>query len=358
MATHHYLDARLYHQAGLHHQRNRSRVWSYPDDHLFFRTRPGSSGGSMLMHMRLQSVSRALLDDGRDSMYYLGTGANDTSNNGQSLLGSLVGGKEARSNGRLELIVTMPEDVLYEIFSHLHPLDLLHLSRTSWGLRRLLLARHARGVWRAALSSVRALPPCPNDLTEVAYASLAFDNWCHFCFELEVEQISWICRVRCCENCLKAEFISEAELEFRIPEDLFIERPDSIFPYLSPRPTRRGTKSGNRVPLYLTSTANEYLQELDDIVFNKDDKALSQWSERKRDIQAEKLTHAALCEYWATHWAYRAPPRPSPSCKSELGIVSALLVLLAFMWRETLARLYVGVGAAVVAITVSAASEK
>ncbi|KAF8907254.1 hypothetical protein CPB84DRAFT_1768713 [Gymnopilus junonius] len=68
--------------------------------------------------------------------------------------------------------------VLLQIFSHLHPMDVLSLSRTTKALRSILLARHARRVWRSNLASVRALPACPPDLTEPEYASLAFDNWC------------------------------------------------------------------------------------------------------------------------------------------------------------------------------------
>lgn len=67
---------------------------------------------------------------------------------------------------------------ILQIFSYLHPMDVLNLSRTTKRLRSILLASHAGGVWRSALGSVRALPSCPSDMTEPQYASLAFDDWC------------------------------------------------------------------------------------------------------------------------------------------------------------------------------------
>lgn len=57
-------------------------------------------------------------------------------------------------------------------------MDVLSLSRTTRDLRKILLQRHARGVWRSSLVGIRGLPACPPDLNEIQYASLAFDNFC------------------------------------------------------------------------------------------------------------------------------------------------------------------------------------
>jgi hypothetical protein len=59
------------------------------------------------------------------------------------------------------------------------PLDLLHVARTTKGFRCLLMHRSAVAVWRAALANVPDFPPCPPDLSEPAYANLAFDGHCH-----------------------------------------------------------------------------------------------------------------------------------------------------------------------------------
>ncbi|KAF8150875.1 hypothetical protein B0H34DRAFT_665951 [Crassisporium funariophilum] len=94
---------------------------------------------------------------------------------------SLRGPKE---DGALSMLPKMPVDVLYEIFSHLHAKDVLSLSRTTHGLRAILMDRHARSVWKSSLGNVWALPVCPSDLTEPQYANLTFDEHCHVCSDL------------------------------------------------------------------------------------------------------------------------------------------------------------------------------
>lgn len=108
--------------------------------------------------------------------------------------------------GSLSLINSMPIDVLYEvriyqylhrvslgintyrlqIFTYLHPQDILSLSRSTHRLRQLLMTRDAKFVWKSALSNVHGFPFCPPDLSEPQFASLAFDEECHVSVELNV----------------------------------------------------------------------------------------------------------------------------------------------------------------------------
>lgn len=49
--------------------------------------------------------------------------------------------------GRLKLMTEIPVDILLEIFSHLQPVDVLHLSRVSKRLRDLLTSSNIRYIW-------------------------------------------------------------------------------------------------------------------------------------------------------------------------------------------------------------------
>lgn len=69
--------------------------------------------------------------------------------------------------------------ILHEVFSHLLPLDILHLVRTTKALRATLLHRSATSVWKASLSNIANLPPCPDDLSLPFYINLLFDSHCH-----------------------------------------------------------------------------------------------------------------------------------------------------------------------------------
>lgn len=61
---------------------------------------------------------------------------------------------------------------------YLHPKDLLTLARSSKDLRSLFLSRTTLFLWKAARSNVPDMPPCPEDMSEPAYASLMFDTHC------------------------------------------------------------------------------------------------------------------------------------------------------------------------------------
>ncbi|RDX56503.1 hypothetical protein OH76DRAFT_1395620 [Lentinus brumalis] len=117
--------------------------------------------------------------------------------------GSCMPGKGSRRKKSLSMLPDMPLDILYEIFAHLHPYDLLHLTRTTKPLRVLLMNRSATTVWKRARENVPGLPDCPPDLSEPAFANLAFDPHCHFCIKARVWTVMWTLRVRCCKTCLK-----------------------------------------------------------------------------------------------------------------------------------------------------------
>jgi len=206
-----------YQQHLVPYHRSRSYRWTYFDGRAFSQQRTDTGKGN--------EPSSSQFDDCEDLVE--GETINVSFSN-KTYPGTSVAGQGV--DGSLEMMTKMPVDILYEIFSHLHPIDVLSLSRTTKALRSILLARHARGVWSASLASVRALPACPPDLTEPQYASLAFDNWCQSCLASNVEKILWECRVRYCKACIKKHFIQEDELDLWIPEDVFIEKPDTIFP--------------------------------------------------------------------------------------------------------------------------------
>ncbi|KAF9227553.1 hypothetical protein BS17DRAFT_391696 [Gyrodon lividus] len=101
-------------------------------------------------------------------------------------------------------LVDIPLEVLMEILQLLEPLDLLHLSRTSNGLRAFFLNRNkSLPFWKTTIRNVKGLPPCPEYITEPAYTYLAFVPLCHGCLA-PCDTIKWELRLRCCRGCLSA----------------------------------------------------------------------------------------------------------------------------------------------------------
>jgi len=69
-----------------------------------------------------------------------------------------------------------------QIFSLIHPVDLLWMSRTSKALRKVLKSKLSRPIWIATFSNIpedRRPPPCPDVLTEIEYVNLLYDRQCN-----------------------------------------------------------------------------------------------------------------------------------------------------------------------------------
>ncbi|KAF9234867.1 hypothetical protein BU15DRAFT_52049, partial [Melanogaster broomeanus] len=81
--------------------------------------------------------------------------------------------------GKLEMLPELNLDVLFQILSLLHPMDLLNLARTTKAFRQLLMRKSSAFVWKTARSQVEGLPDCPSDLSEPQYANLVFYPRCH-----------------------------------------------------------------------------------------------------------------------------------------------------------------------------------
>ncbi len=67
----------------------------------------------------------------------------------------------------------------FQVFSFMHPRDLLSLARTTRDFRTFLSSRSSAPFWKAARKNVEGLPDCPQYLSEPAYANLMFFAHCH-----------------------------------------------------------------------------------------------------------------------------------------------------------------------------------
>ncbi|KAI0362438.1 hypothetical protein OH77DRAFT_1416699 [Trametes cingulata] len=185
----------------------------------------------------------------------------------------------------LSKLVDMPLDILFEVFGHLHPYDLLQLSRTTKALRNILMHRSAITIWRNARQNVEDLPDCPPDLTEPAYANLLFDHHCHFCVRARVMTVLWTSRVRACKPCLKEHFTPLFDLLVAAAEHL-------------PGP-RQLIETSSMVPLeyhnHKLYVRNDHAQELlERIKACKGDEAALKELENERTAAANVLKDSAV----------------------------------------------------------------
>ncbi|KAI0784953.1 hypothetical protein C8Q75DRAFT_776872 [Abortiporus biennis] len=108
----------------------------------------------------------------------------------------------SRRGFNLEQLLQLPFNILFELFGHMKPMDLLNLARTSKDFRALLMSRSSGPFWRSARSNLAGLPDCPTFLSEPAYANLVFTSHCHRCLKPNISCSPWpTFRARYCAAC-------------------------------------------------------------------------------------------------------------------------------------------------------------
>ncbi|KIM46543.1 hypothetical protein M413DRAFT_317544 [Hebeloma cylindrosporum] len=120
--------------------------------------------------------------------------------------------KNTQAYPELCFIFDLPPELVFEIFEHLHPIDLYNLIRTSKGFRSLLLGPQAVAVWRETFSRHPDIPSCPPDLSLPEWASLLFGpSTCDHCGCNEAMP-DFSFRMRMCNNCLSTT-LEDTEIE-------------------------------------------------------------------------------------------------------------------------------------------------
>ncbi|KAJ3557330.1 hypothetical protein NM688_g1532 [Phlebia brevispora] len=201
-----------------------------------------------------------------------------------------------RRRGALQSLPTMPLDILAEIMSHLQPPDILNMSRANKTFRRFLMTRSSEFIWRRARENVPGLPPCPEDLSEPAYANLVFDTHCHECLSSGVKTVFWEFRVRYCPSCRKQKFMCQSAVVQKHP---ILSKLDGLeFDLFFPSIPYGSEGSKYHVPDVETYIRNTPQEELSPRVESAS--SLLTKDRRQRPELQRKLEHAALCKDWYT----------------------------------------------------------
>ncbi|KAI0093010.1 hypothetical protein BDY19DRAFT_1045335 [Irpex rosettiformis] len=174
-----------------------------------------------------------------------------------------------RRAGKLREMLDMPLDVILEICSHLHPKDVLNLSRTSKDLRKFLMNRSSKSFWLAALSNLPNLPPCPGDLSEPAYVNLMFSIHCHGCLKKNCQDVYWVQRMRLCDACIKNEEV--LGLPFGEDQTIKMIQPRKLSNFV---PVIRHLYKSHKHPRFYGPAVNEFVASLKDTPVDKRDEFL------------------------------------------------------------------------------------
>ncbi|GAA5903575.1 hypothetical protein JCM6882_002990 [Rhodosporidiobolus microsporus] len=117
------------------------------------------------------------------------------------------GGRKGKDQGKLEVLKTLPVELLVEIFSHLNPGDLLALLRVNKSYRALLSAPASNSLWKNARKRLD-LPDAKaaGGMTEIQYAHLAFGRECQHCGK-RFNHADFFTRQRICSQCRRDKFV-------------------------------------------------------------------------------------------------------------------------------------------------------
>ncbi|PPQ71816.1 hypothetical protein CVT24_006206 [Panaeolus cyanescens] len=103
--------------------------------------------------------------------------------------------KGKRKGAKLANITEMPLDILFEIFSLLHPLDLLHLARANKVIRAVVLGPNALVIWKNAFQTPEVKehppPPCPDSISLPQYTAMLYDQYCQVCSSRFGNMVHW-----------------------------------------------------------------------------------------------------------------------------------------------------------------------
>ncbi|KAF6753196.1 hypothetical protein DFP72DRAFT_426008 [Ephemerocybe angulata] len=200
--------------------------------------------------------------------------------------------KRTGSHGKLAMLPSLPLDILFEIFGHLSPADILHLSRTTKSFRRVLLNKSAISVWKAAFGNLQedeAPTPCPEELSLPVWANLLFSPHCHSCSASNIRSIEWTLRMRLCGKCTKAQSIPQKKFKKEVKLDIIL---------LRCLPFQRRVKDGKTNTYCLKSHREAFLKELDNLVGDRNKFIADRTSEMKT-----RAEHAKVCEAWSDRLA-------------------------------------------------------
>ncbi|RDB15675.1 hypothetical protein Hypma_003937 [Hypsizygus marmoreus] len=218
----------------------------------------------------------------------------------------------------LSMYLSLPSELIFEIFGHLHPLDVYHLSHTSKALRAMVITRNASSLWNTVFERHPSVPPPPPEISKPAWAALLFGPAiCDECGKRGAV-IDFAFRRHFCSSCMDMNYIYQHPHD----DESLYEENDIVWD-LIPKSYR---KSGNHFGGYEEMRLGDigrYLRR--DVLFME--KALQSFRgeiamgnpgaeavfenfqiTRKAQV-ASVLKHAEECSLWANgfdEWAYQS----------------------------------------------------
>ncbi|RXW23700.1 hypothetical protein EST38_g2173 [Candolleomyces aberdarensis] len=216
--------------------------------------------------------------------------------------------KGGRRRKTLSLLPTMPLDVLFEIFKHLFPKDLINLARTSTAFEKTMSDPRTSTVWIAARRVFDAPDPAKG-FTEAQWGELLFGNTCERCGAKNIQDVDWNILKRTCSSCKISHLLGAKDKDFN---RTFVGYPSEIFdclPNTNIRPWTKETYDPDYEirKMYWTPDAHEMAKEWNSQRAAAESspeasEAFDTWrKERKAIVQANSAMVATYKEWYESY---------------------------------------------------------
>ncbi|KAK0220349.1 hypothetical protein IW262DRAFT_1494435 [Armillaria fumosa] len=224
-------------------------------------------------------------------------------------------------------LADVPLEIYLEIFSYLHPVDLLRLARTTKRFRSFLMSRSVLSLWKRARSYVDPLPRMFPLTSEPEIADFMFEKGCNYCASDEKSQVITM-SMRACQKCRVRLHVSESEL-------LVNSKTTGLIKFIQARPsvafiTRRLVlEEGEQRRKYFLPEMERLGQEYDALKENYG--SIYDWEREKYDERSQYNSLLGRAEVW---WVQQESKAMDDLVADRLAEVNRRLARLG--WGEEL----------------------
>ncbi|TRM67095.1 hypothetical protein BD626DRAFT_627522 [Schizophyllum amplum] len=184
----------------------------------------------------------------------------------------------------------MPLDILYEIFTKMHPADLLHTARTTKMLRSMLLSASLAWIWMESYAA-QDLPPVPDDMNMLQFLSFLYDKTCYYCSALGAGTVIWTARIRCCKKCL-------LNTNLFVPyRQLYHVYGLTVLEHCVSRVTIKVDRKDEE-RLFSVDSVRTIQGEYERVSKRGNRKAINAWMSKMEEHFSKIRAHSEICEQW------------------------------------------------------------
>ncbi|KAF9534603.1 hypothetical protein CPB83DRAFT_842593 [Crepidotus variabilis] len=207
----------------------------------------------------------------------------------------------------MQVIFRLPTEIVYEIFGHLHPIDLYSWVRTNESFREIFLSHGASSIWRNAFLNNPDTPSCPPQISLPRWTTLLFGP--AICDECGYPDgtIDFAFNYRRCDICMGNQYWYQDSLE---ANETYL----SGFPVerahlwtLVPRSYKENGLSypanyqHDHEPRYLKMDIDQMAGNVVQMLLDPNKSAENYEEFRSQTVESieQRMAHAKICNLWA-----------------------------------------------------------